>query len=157
MSLKHATIGTVIHGTLLDTDLLEAFWNELEWQLQRQERTPENRDELDKLHAVLGRVQDDCWDEDGNVIERDDLPEIINEELMPVLDAFAPPYCYFGAHAGDGSDFGYWPAWDSIDELPKFDDLADVPEDIDEDYTVVNDHGNVTVYSAQGKAVLELV
>jgi len=81
------------HGTLRDVDLVEAFHSELEWQISRQERTAENRDELDKLSAVLGECGDECWDADGNVVEDGELlGEWINERLIDALNAFAAPY-----------------------------------------------------------------
>lgn len=47
---------------------------------------------------------------------------------------------------------------DSIGELPKFNDLADAfRAEIAEDFQVVNDHGNVTVYSSDGKELVALV
>lgn len=161
--IKHASLGSVSSATLNPNDLLEAFWNELECQLNRQERTPEMRDELDKLRNVLETCQDECWNEDGDIVDND--PELcdspvdfyVNEALPDALQAFAPPYCYFGAHEGDGADFGYWPSMEAIRELPTYNDLSEVPDDIGEDYAVVNDHGNVEVYSADGKSILGIV
>ena len=90
MTLKMASMGSVSHGTLRSQDLVESFYNELEWQLQRQDRTPENREEIDKLHNVLG---DECWDADGNVVDDEELlSQWINETLIDALNQFSPAY-----------------------------------------------------------------
>lgn len=74
------------------------------------------------------------------------------EALHHALHDAAPAYTYFGAHEGDGSDFGFWPDGAAIDALP----LQSEAEPGD-DYKVVNDHGNVTVFGADGTVLLEVV
>ncbi len=32
----------------------------------------------------------------------------VNEKIWDVMQELAPEGCYFGAHPGDGADFGYW-------------------------------------------------
>jgi hypothetical protein len=95
--MKTGNVGTVIHGTLRPEDLIEAFTRELQWVSRNDRETHESE--------ILAR----CDAADG--IPEDDWPEIVNE-LIDALDARAPKDCYFGAHEGDGSDFGYWPIED---------------------------------------------
>lgn len=109
-SLKSAKRGTVSHGTLRTEDLLAAFSSELESLIQQNAEywcCDEGRDERDVLNTIV-------WD--SREISPDDeyAPELVNE-LIDALEKFAPSGCYFGAHEGDGADFGFWPHSDESD------------------------------------------
>lgn len=45
--------------------------------------------------------------QDGDMSDND-VYWFINEELDDILNEIAPTTCYFGAHPGNGSDFGFW-------------------------------------------------
>lgn len=145
-----ATVGSISHGTMRTVDLLDSFAAELAYL------NPELvlADEAIRLLAEYALA-----DEAG--IIPDELEESaadMVEHLFVELDELAPPYCYFGASEGDGSDYGFWPSMEAIAELPRVADPADVPEGgTGEDVAYANDHGNVTVYGADGTVLLELV
>lgn len=140
-----ARIGTISHGTLGNEDLLEAFASECEALGIAPALVKE-------ANAIL--EDDDCT---GDGIESETVSELI-QELSDALNEVAPPYCYFGAHEGDGSDFGFWPCLEQIEELPRITDSdPDLAIALGEDCIYVNDHGNLTVYSGNGRVVLELV
>jgi hypothetical protein len=154
MKIQHAKIGTVIHGTHLASDLIPAFTDTLEGLIVLNGHflaLPENRDMRDRVNNAMGEGQD--WAEgiaDGDVL--------LNETLPDALSEFAPPYCYFGTSEGDGSDFGFWPNMEAINDLPHEGTYDPNDEDREHsDYKVVNCHGNVTVYNCYGAVLLELV
>lgn len=143
--LKPAPIGSISHGTLRTIDLLESFMSELEWQIKNNGHffsLPENSAYRDMLNNIVGKCQDCCWNEDGDDIdpEKEDEAEMLVNETLP--DSL--------------SDFGFWPSWDAINELPCVDD-SDEAKEIGEDCRFVNDHGNTTIYNGDGVAILELV
>ena len=154
-TLLPAPLGSVSTGTLNPRDLIPALTSELEWQIGRNGEflsKPENFAMRDRLASLVGEAQD-SFDEAGEEIREDvDSSEIIND-LCDALSEFAKPFCWFGSHPGDGSDFGYWPCFESIDDLEHGDSEASLDGD---DRKEVNDHGNVTVWS-NGKSVLEIV
>jgi len=84
---------SVIHGTMRSQDLIPAF-------LEVIKDTPEY---LQMCQSMPSYIQDDndCewWDNEG---------QDLTQELFDTLDAYAPDGYYFGAHIGDGSDYGYW-------------------------------------------------
>jgi len=135
--MSKAEIGTLIHGTMRLGDLIPAFLDELK--------------RLDPTSWIFGQWEHEIRDIENEWIERDpENAEYLLEALFDALNEHAPPYCYFGAHEGDGSDYGFWPSWDAIEdavhdgELFKVaagDPWSCVPEIIE-----VNDHGNVTLY-----------
>jgi hypothetical protein len=156
--MKTHPFGSISHGTLRTEDLLQAFASALEDMILvngDHYSRPENFSERDKLNALVDEAQDQ-WTEDGTELEDEEKAQEIVQELQGVLEQFAPPYCYFGAHEGDGSDFGFWPCMEQIEELPCVEG-SDEAKELGEDCRYVNDHGNVTVYGADGSVILELV
>jgi hypothetical protein len=69
--------------------------------------------------------------------------------LFDALDAYAPAYFYFGAHPGDGADYGFWLSESFPDDFDglKVSDTADVPKGHTGEVLHANDHGNMTLYA----------
>ena len=142
------TIGTVIHGSLRTQELIPAFLD-----LAR-EYAPEHYAQLCAL--PFGPIPAyAAEDEDADWWHSDDAAYLL-DELYNLLDEHAPDYCTFGAHDGDGSDFGFWPNWQALEdavtdgEVLKVGDLAGVPSDWRGPVLLVNDHGNATLYDEAG-------
>jgi hypothetical protein len=149
--MKYASIGTISHGTLRTDGLLDAFAGELEYQVQRN---------ADEWCSAQGRINRDNFLRLVNAAREtapdgEDAAELANE-IAEALEHFAPWYCYFGAHEGDGSDFGFWPSMDAISELPRVEG-SDAAKALGEDCVFVNDHGNVTVFGGDGSVLWDCV
>ena len=153
IELKHANIGSISHGTMRTEDLQTAFANELEWQIQRNGEffsQPENFQLRDKYNAILAESQDN-WNEDGETIKDQDLADyLVNESLPDALQFFAPPYCYFGSHPGDGADYGYWLS-DISDIRDQVEFCSSKQQEYPEDdftgeWLYINERGNCTLY-----------
>lgn len=148
--MKYASIGSITHGTLRTEDLLDAFAQELDYQVSRQAKEwcdDEGRKERDELLALVGQARE--IDPDS-----EDAAELV-EELATALERFAPSYTYFGAHPGDGSDFGFW-----VDEYAIRDAIHDKELGTGDElpcahctefgeFLVVSDHGNQTMFLLQ--------
>lgn len=158
-----ASIGTISHGTLKTEDLLMAFADALETLVKNDpEMTGEGSIALRmaSIHEARQLVQlseelGDAWD--GN--DEDMAHDVLNE-LQEWLEQYAPPYCYFGATEGDGSDLGFWPSMESVNEAVLDGELVQVgdPSEVTPEggCVFVNDHGNVTLY-VNGAAVWDIV
>lgn len=132
------TFGSISHGTMRAEDLIDAFSSELHYLAKANKR-------IKKFHALLKEC--DKYSEDG-------AADLVND-LFDALDEFAPPYCYFGAHEGDGSDYGFWPSLDAIEgsDALKVSDLSEVPRGYSGEVFLTNDHGNLTLYNyARGRS-----
>ena len=90
-----AELGTIIHATLREEDLIPAFLDTLKT--------------LDTEHKYEKLIEEAAGWETMNEEERSYL---LNEQLFDALNDFAPENAYFGSHPGDGSDFGYWKSED---------------------------------------------
>jgi hypothetical protein len=164
--MRYADFGSVSHGTLRDEDLLQAFADELESLLAKQSRRFRRapyraliraaRKELRNYQRLMsGRACGGFWCAKAGLA----VGDYVNR-LADTLNEFAPPYAYFGAHEGNGSDFGFWLDRDALDE--SFDglrvgDTSEVPRDYRGDVLHVNDHGNVTLYVAGSRGRLREV
>jgi hypothetical protein len=133
--MRYASIGSVSSGTMRTEDLIPAFAWELNYYLKRQPKSFK-RAEYRKLIREAEKIEkEETFDteEAGYTLE----------ELFEALETFAPPYCYFGAHEGDGSDYGFWPSIEGFDGL-KVEGLEDVPQGYSGELLIINERGNLT-------------
>lgn len=142
------TLGTIIHATLRNQDLIPAFLDAIsEYAPAEYEQIMATPFSMPPAYAME--------DEDSEWWDSEEAYEFCYD-LMDILSTYSPPYAYFGAHPGDGSDFGFWPLEEALEELPKISCTSQV-EDMNEDCLYVNDHGNITVYAADGSIIWDCV
>ena len=99
MNTENLKDTTIIHGTLRGYDLYFAFFDEL-MALNAELYEKVRRSEY-MPHVAAARDDSHPW-WDG-----EECAELL-ELLFDALDECAPEDYYFGAHPGDGSDFGFW-------------------------------------------------
>lgn len=87
-------LGSVSHGTLRKEDLIPRFSEVLKECVFMNDLPLEDFNDL--IH-------------EANTVDfTSDRADSILEELFDALNEFAPDNAIFGAHEGDGSDFGFW-------------------------------------------------
>jgi len=134
-AIKYADLGSVSSGTMITEDVFDAcIWT------------------LKSLDAKRAKDIQKLWDEAADAGDEEQMSYVLNEDLWDALNEHAAPYCYFGAHEGDGADYGFWPSIDSLEdgvrygEVLRVNDLNDMPKGYTGTLMEVNDHGNVTLY-----------
>ena len=102
-------MGTVSSGTMRAEDLIPDFCYQLS-QLARQSGilpAKARRAHLALVKEIERRIEDEREFEDQDLgidgTADDDL-----ESLFDALNEYSAPYSYFGAHPGDGADYGWW-------------------------------------------------
>jgi len=154
-------IGTIIRATHRPQDLIPAFLGTLKRCLAIDHTADQHgRLILDApmtmaVGGIMARLDHSLgsskWRDSNGLpyFESEHCQEDI-EFLFDALNGYAPVGCYFGAHFGDGSDFGFWPCEDLDDALMDEDVLHVGPKDTKPDYIMeTNDHGNVTMYRVE--------
>jgi hypothetical protein len=137
---KKASFGSISSGTMRPGDLIPVF-----------------ADELRTLRGTLPRdIYKDLrqWHRDAG----SDLADELLASLFSALEEFAPAYGYFGAHEGDGSDYGFWLGSDAMQDFDglRVEDLSEVPKDYCGEVLHVNDHGNMTLYVGRRGHLIEV-
>ena len=97
--------GSVSHATHRPEDLIPVFLHVARAILDHDPRPDEivwlwQHDFLDNIWKRWA-CREDYFESQESIHDLD--------ALFNFLDAVAPPGTYFGAHEGDGSDFGFWP------------------------------------------------
>jgi len=103
MSNTNVSLGSISHGTMRECDLIPTFMDEL--------RELDSK-AADRIVAEYGQGFIDRCSTDGG-LDYSLTGEVDNqgwllESLFDALDACAPDGSYFGAHPGDGADYGFW-------------------------------------------------
>lgn len=169
--MKYASFGSISHGTMREEDLLPTFAYELEYHVNRNTeewtRNDECRKEHDDYLDLANEARELINEEDGSIKDEGRASEVL-ELLFDALQNFAPPYAYFGANEGDGSDYGFWLSEDFQDNFDGLQvrDLSEVPEDycdsvkaghVTGEVLLINDHGNMSLYQCDGEGKLSKI
>jgi len=149
---KEYPIGTISSGTLRREDLISSFADELRRLVKQKGVGREQRKRHLTLCREVARNQraKDYYKSDDASFDLDALFDSLNE--------YAGPYFYFGAHPGDGADFGFWlsESFDEDFDGLKVSDLSEVPAKYTGEVALVNDHGNLTLYVKSARKLREL-
>jgi hypothetical protein len=149
-------IGSISHATMRAADLIPRFLDELESQrpLSRVHRKLVRDIKRNLPEGVLGGKHEDYFDTEDATWDLEALFDALNEYCLP--------YFYFGAHPGDGSDYGYWLSEGFADDFEqdgngiKVNDTSEVPAGYTGEVLHVSDHGNLTLYSARNGKLTEV-
>jgi len=101
--------GSISTGTLRAADLIPTFLSVLDGL--REDRSLEQEDT--RRNSARHSEEDDLLGDIERAMKRDgyfdsEEADYDLEVISELLDGFAPDGHYFGAHPGDGSDFGFW-------------------------------------------------
>lgn len=171
MKTTYAQLGSISTGSNLHSDTIPAFISCLEQLIKedckqptpdadRNERTEEVAETAQARIDAGEAYADACDLNEENPYWESDTANNDFDALCDALEEFAPPYATFGAHPGDGADYGFWFADDMegikdqiIDDggLVVDGDMGSVPGDFEGEVLVISDHGNAALYVWDGK------
>lgn len=103
--------GSISHGTMRPQDVLPALLDAL---------AEHDRDAYAQcLHLIPAHASED----DDAAWWVDEAPDHV-DALFDALNDCAPAGLYFGAHPGDGSDYGFWMSEEEAAELAELEEVA---------------------------------
>lgn len=106
--------GTVIHGTMRPEDLIPRFIETLDELIEASTFKagadhPIRVERIGRTNSMVGPIERRM--KGPGYYESEDHQWDL-ESLFDLLEQWAPEGHTFGAHEGDGSDFGFWPVGD---------------------------------------------
>jgi hypothetical protein len=146
--MRKIQLGSVSTGTLRREDLLNALSSEIKYlEIPDTEKILSEANKITEAHMWTVRITENAT--------------FILEEMFEKLDDYAPPHVRFGAHEGDGADFGWWTTdFDGCDTVPIDQGKNGESTFVDTDcnlYVEINDHGNITVKELGGQIIWDCV
>lgn len=105
---------SVSRGTLVIEDVYSSVEDIIDHKLVREFRdtwAAAMRDAWE-CHQVHPKDLSSINYDDFSTEYKEKLSDILNSNIWEYLNQVAPDGCYFGAHPGDGSNFGFWPKED---------------------------------------------
>lgn len=115
MSTPSIPLGTVIHGTHRYVDLIPKFAEVVREHLPDDDSLVKDRNgtiitiarEEDDDHALVYRVAR-ALGSTANTDPWEEVQWVMDDLLAALMDLADDHGMWFGAHEGDGSDFGFW-------------------------------------------------
>ena len=135
---KFEAFQIISSGTLRPTDLIDAMARSL---LEVSKST----EIIKRMHECIGYTQALEASDSGYSDPHLEWLDEAFEELSELMNDYAPPFCYFGAHEGNGSDYGFWP----IDEIEEDGKVIEVKDHAPEYILVINERGNRSLYQVE--------
>jgi hypothetical protein len=134
---KYLEIGSISHGTMQSRHLIHRFLAVLDTV------DPEKREKIESEYTEgLVQMQEAGVDQ----AEIDEYQEdFCWNDLSNALGEHTPPYTYFGANEGDGSDYGVWISSESIEETLGYEDTDDL---------IAVEHGEEVSYPTHAEYVI---
>jgi len=143
-------VGVISEGTLKSEDMLRNLADALEPVAEYDaDSFTDERSTVRHARNIADHV---------DAFDKSEIDDVIFE-LYNALDNHAPMYCHVGAHDGDGACIGVFPNIERVQdaaqdgEVLTVDDLGEVDPAEAVQYeavAVVNDHGNMSLYVADG-------
>jgi hypothetical protein len=112
MTTATPELGTLSEGTMRPEDLIPRFMDALG------QYAPHRADALRAIYPVTiqtietgtppehpSDLHEQAWEH-----RHETAAQMLLDDLFEALNEIAPEGAYFGAHEGDGADYGFWPA-----------------------------------------------
>lgn len=157
MKRNTLSIGSVSEGTMLSSDLIDAFDSEMRNLCKRDAQKV--RGMFPEVFAAIRQGDDIDGDDDLGIAASECV-----EAYFDALNERCPDYTYFGASEGDGASYGCWFSWDAIQDAVREGELfvaddseCNDPTELPKGYRGlwirISDHGNAVLLRRDARGI----